>query len=138
MMEAIDGFLIVLNAADGHIMYTSESITSLLGHIPSDLRQMSLYDLLNEEDQRSLYKMLQMKIAANAADQDELQPVSDITLRVKRCGVGRSPTATANGGRQKTEHIRFSGFFRRWYVDAATSSSNSQGINISLVLIFDS
>ena len=52
MMEATDSFLIVLNAADGHIMYTSESITSLLGYIPAELRHISLYELLGEEDKR--------------------------------------------------------------------------------------
>ena len=52
MMEATDGFLIVLNAADGQIIYASESVTSLLGYIPADLKQISLYELLCDEDKR--------------------------------------------------------------------------------------
>lgn len=33
MLEALDGFIIVFSS-DGNIYYASESITSLLGHLP--------------------------------------------------------------------------------------------------------
>ena len=36
MLEAVDGFIIVLGT-DGHIMYTSESLASLLGYLSSSL-----------------------------------------------------------------------------------------------------
>merc|ERR1719397_2446700 len=34
MLEALDGFIIVLGT-DGHILYTSESMASLLGYMPT-------------------------------------------------------------------------------------------------------
>ena len=37
MLEAVDGFIIVLGT-DGHIMYTSESLASLLGYLSSALQ----------------------------------------------------------------------------------------------------
>lgn len=40
MLEALDGFIIVFSS-DGNIYYASESITSLLGHLP--VRNMLLY-----------------------------------------------------------------------------------------------
>ena len=58
MMEATDGFLIVLNAADGQIIYASESVTSLLGYIPADLKQISLYELLCDEDKRYVFLII--------------------------------------------------------------------------------
>ena len=112
-MEATDGFLIVINAADGHIMYASESITSLLGHIPSDLRHISMYELLTEEDQRALYKMLTSKITTSEVDNDLQQP-SDIMLHVKRGGAERRAADETN-----TELVRLSGFFRRWLVESS-------------------
>ena len=85
MMEATDGFLMVLNAVDGHIIYASESITSLLGYLPNDLRQMSLYELLNEDEKRHLYKLLDNPPSQFVDGEGSgVENVAEIYLHIKR------------------------------------------------------
>ncbi|XP_017779823.1 PREDICTED: circadian locomoter output cycles protein kaput-like isoform X3 [Nicrophorus vespilloides] len=57
VLEAVDGFIMVF-ATSGQIFYASESITSLLGHLPSDLLGMTLYELVNDDEQGELYNTL--------------------------------------------------------------------------------
>lgn len=57
ILEALDGFIMVFSSS-GRIFYASESITSLLGHLPSDLMNMTIYDMVYEEDQSALYNIL--------------------------------------------------------------------------------
>ncbi|XP_055380782.1 circadian locomoter output cycles protein kaput [Condylostylus longicornis] len=57
ILEALDGFIIVFSS-NGRIFYASESITSLLGHLPSDLLSSTIYDLTYEEDHSQLYNIL--------------------------------------------------------------------------------
>ncbi|XP_023713872.1 circadian locomoter output cycles protein kaput isoform X2 [Cryptotermes secundus] len=57
ILEALDGFIMVFSSS-GRIFYASESITSLLGHLPSDLLNMTMYDLVFEEDQSEFYNVL--------------------------------------------------------------------------------
>ncbi|XP_075225046.1 uncharacterized protein LOC142326432 [Lycorma delicatula] len=57
ILEALDGFIMVFSSS-GRILYTSESITSLLGHLPNDLLNMTIYDMIFDEDQSELYNML--------------------------------------------------------------------------------
>uniref|UniRef100_A0A1L8DGZ4 Putative aryl-hydrocarbon receptor nuclear translocator n=1 Tax=Nyssomyia neivai TaxID=330878 RepID=A0A1L8DGZ4_9DIPT len=57
ILEALDGFIMVFSST-GRIFYASESITSLLGHLPSDLLNMTIYDLAYEEDHSELYNVL--------------------------------------------------------------------------------
>uniref|UniRef100_A0A336KII5 CSON011139 protein n=1 Tax=Culicoides sonorensis TaxID=179676 RepID=A0A336KII5_CULSO len=57
ILEALDGFIMVFSSS-GKIYYASEGITSLLGYLPSDLLNMSIYDIVYEEDQTVLYNIL--------------------------------------------------------------------------------
>ena len=57
MLEAVDGFIIVLGT-DGHIMYTSESLASLLGYLPSSLHNTTLYEMVADSDKIPLYNTL--------------------------------------------------------------------------------
>ncbi|XP_053689344.1 circadian locomoter output cycles protein kaput [Sabethes cyaneus] len=57
ILEALDGFIIVFSST-GRVFYASESITSLLGHLPSDLLNMTVYDMVYEDDQNDLYNIL--------------------------------------------------------------------------------
>nr|CAD7264252.1 unnamed protein product [Timema shepardi] len=57
ILEGLDGFIMVFSSS-GRIFYASESITSLLGHLPNDLQNMTIYDLVHEEDQSELYNVL--------------------------------------------------------------------------------
>lgn len=45
MLEALDGFIIVFSS-DGNIYYASESVTSLLGHLPVIFSNIQ-YDMQN-------------------------------------------------------------------------------------------
>ncbi|KAM8997622.1 neuronal PAS domain-containing protein 2-like isoform 1-T3 [Ara ararauna] len=57
MLEALDGFLIALTA-DGIIIYVSDSVSSLLGHLPSDLVDQNILNFLPEREQSEVYKLL--------------------------------------------------------------------------------
>ncbi|XP_029463433.1 neuronal PAS domain-containing protein 2-like isoform X2 [Rhinatrema bivittatum] len=57
MLEALDGFLIALTT-DGIIIYVSDSVSSLLGHLPSDLVDQNILNFLPEREQGEVYKLL--------------------------------------------------------------------------------
>lgn len=77
VLEAVDGFIIVFSTS-GTIFYVSESITSLLGHLPvsiylpfhrpqvqkflfpfkNDVLNMTIYEMATEEEQNTLYSTL--------------------------------------------------------------------------------
>ncbi|XP_056628931.1 clock circadian regulator b isoform X2 [Triplophysa dalaica] len=57
MLEALDGFFIVM-LTDGNIIYVSESITSLLEHLPSDLVDQNLLNVLPLAEHSEVYKAL--------------------------------------------------------------------------------
>jgi len=45
-------------SSNGHIYYVSESVTSLLGYLPNELENTSIYDITYQEDQPHLYNVL--------------------------------------------------------------------------------
>ncbi|XP_074863844.1 circadian clock protein PASD1 isoform X2 [Carettochelys insculpta] len=55
--KALDGFLIALTT-DGIIIYVSDSVSSLLGHLPSDLVDQNILNFLPEQEQSEVYKLL--------------------------------------------------------------------------------
>ncbi|XP_066475054.1 neuronal PAS domain-containing protein 2 isoform X2 [Tiliqua scincoides] len=57
MLEALDGFVIAITT-DGSIMYVSDSITPLLGHLPSDVMDQNLLNFLPEQEHSDVYKIL--------------------------------------------------------------------------------
>ncbi|XP_022917917.2 circadian locomoter output cycles protein kaput [Onthophagus taurus] len=57
ILEAVDGFIIVFSTS-GQIFYVSESVTSLLGHLPNDLLTTTIYEVACEEEQNELYNKL--------------------------------------------------------------------------------
>ncbi|XP_018413983.1 PREDICTED: neuronal PAS domain-containing protein 2-like [Nanorana parkeri] len=57
MLEALDGFLIALTT-DGMIIYVSDSVSSLLGHLPSDLVDQNILNFLPEREHGEVYKLL--------------------------------------------------------------------------------
>ncbi|XP_045204691.2 circadian locomoter output cycles protein kaput-like isoform X2 [Mercenaria mercenaria] len=57
MLEACDSFLLVFTQ-QGVILYTSESITSLLGHLPSDMVNKSIYDFVGKTESANLHNIL--------------------------------------------------------------------------------
>ncbi|XP_067889973.1 neuronal PAS domain-containing protein 2-like isoform X2 [Heterodontus francisci] len=57
MLEALDGFIIALTT-DGNIIYVSDSITPLLGHLPSDVIDQNLLNFLPEQEHGEIFKLL--------------------------------------------------------------------------------
>ncbi|XP_050443431.1 circadian locomoter output cycles protein kaput-like [Adelges cooleyi] len=49
ILEALDGFIIVFTSA-GKILYASETVTALLGYLPKNLTNLSIYKIINEAD----------------------------------------------------------------------------------------
>uniref|UniRef100_A0A8C6YE28 Neuronal PAS domain protein 2 n=1 Tax=Naja naja TaxID=35670 RepID=A0A8C6YE28_NAJNA len=57
MLEALDGFVIAVTT-DGSIMYVSDSITPLLGHLPSEVMDQNLLRFLPEQEHSDINKIL--------------------------------------------------------------------------------
>ncbi|XP_034386031.1 circadian locomoter output cycles protein kaput isoform X13 [Cyclopterus lumpus] len=57
MLEALDGFFLAV-MTDGNIIYASESVTSLLDHLPSDLVDQNLLNFLPVGEHSDLCKAL--------------------------------------------------------------------------------
>ncbi|XP_068124372.1 neuronal PAS domain-containing protein 2 isoform X3 [Hyperolius riggenbachi] len=57
MLEALDGFIIAVTT-DGSIIYVSDSVTPLLGHLPSDIMDQNLLNFLPEQEHSDIYKIL--------------------------------------------------------------------------------
>jgi len=102
LLQALDGFIIVF-AADGRILYTSDSITSLLGYLAADLLAMTIYDLVYEGDHSDLYNIL-LHPSPDPNNDDEDEPVS-FTCHCKRGG-------TDSKEEQIYELVQFIGHFR--------------------------
>ena len=72
MLEAIDGFILVLGT-DGHILYTSESLASLLGYLPSSLHNTTLYEMVADSDKIPLYNTLNASNNIDSGDQFQVR-----------------------------------------------------------------
>ncbi|KAM9320022.1 neuronal PAS domain-containing protein 2-like [Gastrophryne carolinensis] len=57
MLEALDGFILAVTT-NGDILYVSDSITPLLGHLPSDIMDQNLLNFLPEQEHSDVYKIL--------------------------------------------------------------------------------
>ncbi|WAQ99737.1 CLOCK-like protein [Mya arenaria] len=67
MLEALDSFMLVFTQ-QGIIMYTSDSVASLLGHLPTDLMNQSIYDFINKAESSSIHNILYNYRAALTTD----------------------------------------------------------------------
>ncbi|CAN8006820.1 unnamed protein product, partial [Ixodes hexagonus] len=74
MLESLEGFLLVLSL-NGQILYTSESVASLLGHLPRDLHNIFILDVLHESDHGAICELLSAASsqAAGFLRQDDAQ-----------------------------------------------------------------
>ncbi|KAM3875660.1 circadian locomoter output cycles protein kaput [Diretmus argenteus] len=61
MLEALDGFFLAI-MTDGNIIYVSESVTSLLEHLPADLVDQNLLNFLPMGEHSDVYKALSSHI----------------------------------------------------------------------------
>ncbi|XP_049573868.1 circadian locomoter output cycles protein kaput isoform X2 [Syngnathus scovelli] len=62
MLEALDGFFLAITT-DGNIIYASESVTSLLEHLPCDLVDQNLLNFLPRREHSDVYKLLSSHVA---------------------------------------------------------------------------
>ncbi|XP_057582655.1 circadian locomoter output cycles protein kaput isoform X4 [Hippopotamus amphibius kiboko] len=69
MLEALDGFFLAI-MTDGSIIYVSESVTSLLEHLPSDLVDQSIFNFIPEGEHSEIYKIL----STHLLESDSLTP----------------------------------------------------------------
>uniref|UniRef100_A0A8D2DJR5 Circadian locomoter output cycles protein kaput n=1 Tax=Sciurus vulgaris TaxID=55149 RepID=A0A8D2DJR5_SCIVU len=69
MLEALDGFFLAI-MTDGSIIYVSESVTSLLEHLPSDLVDQSIFNFIPEGEHSEFYKIL----STHLLESDSLTP----------------------------------------------------------------
>ena len=72
MLEALNGFILVL-VTDGHILYTSESMASLLGYIPTSLHNTTLYEIVSDNDKIPLYNTLNMSASVDTCGQQQVK-----------------------------------------------------------------
>ncbi|KAK7097289.1 circadian locomoter output cycles protein kaput-like isoform X2 [Littorina saxatilis] len=106
MLEAVDSFMVVFSQ-QGSILYVSESVASLLGHLPSDLINRSLYDFVHEDDHVKLYNMLStyhMQTSSVGLD-FEKQNQLDLTCHFRRGSIDPKDQSTY-------EFVRISGSSR--------------------------
>ncbi|XP_062552405.1 circadian locomoter output cycles protein kaput [Armigeres subalbatus] len=106
ILEALDGFIIVFSST-GRVFYASESITSLLGHLPSDLLNMTVYDMVYEDDQNDLYNILLNPAAVVDPLQTGISRENQVTFS---CYIKRG---TADYRTEVSyELVQFTGYFR--------------------------
>ncbi|XP_043276854.1 circadian locomoter output cycles protein kaput isoform X2 [Venturia canescens] len=104
ILEALDGFIMVFSS-NGRIYYASESVTSLLGYLPSELAKATIYEITYQEDQSHLYNILLNP--GNDRDQSGVNEENQVsfTCHIRRGGLDF---------REETiyELVQFVGYFR--------------------------
>ncbi|KAI5734594.1 hypothetical protein M8J77_008538 [Diaphorina citri] len=103
ILEALDGFIMVFSSS-GRILYVSESITSLLRHLPSDLMNSTIYDLVYEEDHSNLYNTLLNPTTTVSSDNEKENQITFV-CHCKRGAMNSEEEVTY-------ELVQFVGYFR--------------------------
>lgn len=109
MLEALDGFIIVLGT-DGHILYTSESMASLLGYMPTSLHNTTLYEIVSDNDKIPLYNTLNMSASVDTCGSQQLK----LLLHIRRSNLSSCKESLL-------ELVELSGYFRKWVNPAETA-----------------
>nr|XP_023651579.1 neuronal PAS domain-containing protein 2-like isoform X4 [Paramormyrops kingsleyae] len=117
MLEALDGFLITLTT-DGNIIYVSDSVSSLIGHLPSDMVDQNILNFLPPREHGEMYKLLSSQMLMNdpvAADLLEHSQI-EFCCHLSRGSVDPKEAPTY-------EYVKFVGDFK-FQNNVPTSSSN--------------
>ncbi|CAL8362564.1 unnamed protein product [Lota lota] len=78
MLEALDGFLFAVTT-DGNIIYVSDSVSSLIGHLPSDMVDQNILNFLPEREHSDVYKLLSSHmLSSDPAGSDFLDSESHV------------------------------------------------------------
>ncbi|XP_076245464.1 circadian locomoter output cycles kaput protein Clock [Calliopsis andreniformis] len=133
ILEALDGFIMVFSSS-GRVYYVSESVTSLLGYLPNELENTTIYDITYQEDQSALYNVLLNPV--NTKDRRNIKKDDQISFscHIKRGGLNAQENPIY-------ELVQFVGYFRS-DVDTEvdnllpnTRFSNTGGIDTKLVFV---
>lgn len=122
MLEAIDGFVLVLNLCDnGRILYASEAITWLLGHIPSSLmeRNVSIYDITADEDVDVLRGALSEKNYSDGLEYEVKRPTVDLFVHIEKGGAHKDKSHAL---------VRLSGYYARWSTSLKRQQNNEKSL----------
>ncbi|XP_047637373.1 neuronal PAS domain-containing protein 2 isoform X1 [Phacochoerus africanus] len=118
MLEALDGFIIAVTT-DGSILYVSDSITPLLGHLPSDVMDQNLLNFLPEQEHSEVYKMLSSHMLVTDSPSPEyLKSDNDLEFYCHLLRGSLNPKEFPT-----YEYIKFVGNFRS-YNNAPSPSCN--------------
>ncbi|XP_064609860.1 neuronal PAS domain-containing protein 2-like isoform X2 [Liolophura sinensis] len=119
MLEALDSFILVFSQ-QGTVLYASESVTSLLGHLPTDIVNLSIFDLIHEDEKINLYNMITQCAIENkdaqSLERDDHQ--FSLTCHLKRGLL--LPT-----DQQVYEFVRLTGNVRHWNGDCSATNVDS-------------
>lgn len=102
MLEALDSFLLVFNQ-QGNIVYASESVTSLLAHLPSDLVNQQVFDFIEDKERSQLYNLM-CHVSMTPENLNENQVTFCCHFKRGTLESGKSPVY---------ETVRFTGF-KHW------------------------
>ncbi|KAM9171443.1 neuronal PAS domain-containing protein 2 [Pangshura tecta] len=118
MLEALDGFIIAITT-DGTIVYVSDSITPLLGHLPCDIMDQNLLNFLPEQEHSEVYKILSSRmLLADSASSDSLKTDNDLEFYCHLLRGSLNPKEFPT-----YEYIKFVGNFRS-YSNVPNSTCN--------------
>ncbi|XP_024884207.1 circadian locomoter output cycles protein kaput isoform X2 [Temnothorax curvispinosus] len=104
ILEALDGFIMVFSS-NGHIYYVSESVTSLLGYLPNELENTTIYDITYQEDQPQLYNVLLNPGSTRDRRSVKKEDQITFTCHIKRGGLDFREESIY-------ELVQFIGYFR--------------------------
>ncbi|KPP76404.1 neuronal PAS domain-containing protein 2-like, partial [Scleropages formosus] len=113
-----DGFLIALTT-DGNIIYVSDSVSSLIGHLPSDMVDQNILNFLPEREHGEVYKLLSSHMLMGdpvAADFLENETQIEFCCHLARGNMDAKEPPTY-------EYVKFVGDFK-FHNSVPTSSSN--------------
>ncbi|XP_071436870.1 neuronal PAS domain-containing protein 2 isoform X4 [Pithys albifrons albifrons] len=118
MLEALDGFIIAVTTG-GSILYVSDSITPLLGHLPCDVLDQNLLNFLPEQEHSEIYKMLSScMLMTDSASSDYLKTDNELEFYCHLLRGSLNPKEFPT-----YEYIKFVGNFRS-YSNVPNSTCN--------------
>ena len=127
MLEAADGFVLVLSLEEhGRIIYASDGIAWLLGHLPTTLMEnsASIFDLTAEEDAPIIKDILDQS-ALNRFMEEEEQPQMEFFVHMEKGGVNKCSLKEGQNRRPRHELVRLSGFFTKWNLPCDVKNCNN-------------
>lgn len=109
MLEALDSFLLMFTQ-QGTILYASESVTSLLGHLPADMVNKSIYDFVCNSEASTLHNVLNNYSVSTENGVPEYEKVENQLCF--DCNVRRGSTDPRDS--PVYEGVTIRGSFRHW------------------------